>query len=562
MERRPLILLILKEKISRIKVLSNKTHSFKPYRTKEPTKIIMVELCNLKISLQMMAGIDFYSGSSQQAFNQDINDRDIQQEYYDENDQGIIHKRTTLQPTMSLLSFNQKNEEVKMVDYQLSIYASDNGGINQVGFGSPGDDINNYETQDKLNFPGNNKRQTSQQSKRKERGLRMSKRSQTQRQNKSVSQLVKELKKSGSIVFESKDQSADQQQEGLQSRGASRGSKRKQTIIKFKNDAHETSTASQDNYNGKLSQSNLMKLEKHGKRNSSDLSSRLSINSRLKKNKVESIAGNLQDSSQIFSKQSDTSYGLRKRRTVRSNFLNVSNDAASIKDQVQAESRLTTPDSMLLIWYIIMTLFNVALSLILFSSFRLTKCYLEIPKLYEITLWIEIILHNALKILSIIFFRYDLVWHRSTVRAIVLWRPYFIPLLIISIGPATLLPLYTYNFELCYDRNLIIGLTQAFPLQVAVTVINVLLFIYLTVIIRLEKIINKGFISDRSVTCLKILNKVSKIGGLIVYGLIGVLTILALFVITEIEYQYISIIEICQIVSLAVLVIIQPCLKL
>ena len=53
---------------------------------------------------------------------------------------------------------------------------------------------------------------------------------------------------------------------------------------------------------------------------------------------------------------------------------------------------VTTPDSFLLIWYIIMTLFNVGNSVLLFISFKLSQCDFYTNDLYTITIWIEIVL--------------------------------------------------------------------------------------------------------------------------------------------------------------------------
>jgi len=50
------------------------------------------------------------------------------------------------------------------------------------------------------------------------------------------------------------------------------------------------------------------------------------------------------------------------------------------------------------------------------------------------------------------------------VRALIIWRPFVIPLIIIAVGPASLLPIYTYNFELCFDRNKVIGYSISWPL--------------------------------------------------------------------------------------------------
>jgi len=53
---------------------------------------------------------------------------------------------------------------------------------------------------------------------------------------------------------------------------------------------------------------------------------------------------------------------------------------------------VTTPDSLLLIWYTIMTLFNVGITILLFISYRLTKCQLEMPGALNTTMWIEVVI--------------------------------------------------------------------------------------------------------------------------------------------------------------------------
>ena len=78
-----------------------------------------------------------------------------------------------------------------------------------------------------------------------------------------------------------------------------------------------------------------------------------------------------------------------------------------------------------------------------------------------------------------------------------------------------------------------------------ITVLNIVLFLYLMSIIRLDKLFNKGYMSDRLVLCMNRFNKLSKFIGLMIYGLISVLTVFALCVLPGIELYHISIIEIC-----------------
>jgi hypothetical protein len=75
----------------------------------------------------------------------------------------------------------------------------------------------------------------------------------------------------------------------------------------------------------------------------------------------------------------------------------------------------------------------------------------------KVTLWGEIVLSSILKFLSIAFVRYDLVHKRTNIDGVMLWRPFFLSFLLIAINPATLVPIYTINFELCYTRNILFG---------------------------------------------------------------------------------------------------------
>ena len=125
---------------------------------------------------------------------------------------------------------------------------------------------------------------------------------------------------------------------------------------------------------------------------------------------------------------------------------------------------VSTPDQLFMIWYFMMTMFSLAISIILFVSFVISQCNIQIPQASLVTLWIEIIIQSLCKIFTIVFFRYDIVFYRSNIKTVILWRPFILSLLMIGQAPAALLPIYTYNFNICYDRNIIIGLTYSWPI--------------------------------------------------------------------------------------------------
>lgn len=117
-----------------------------------------------------------------------------------------------------------------------------------------------------------------------------------------------------------------------------------------------------------------------------------------------------------------------------------------------------------MIWYVILTLFSLGISILLFVSYKISACNIELPGIVEITLWIEIILQSIFKLLTIVFFRFDLVYNRATIRHVILYKPFILSLIIITTGPAALLPVYTFNFDLCYDRNILLGISRSWPL--------------------------------------------------------------------------------------------------
>ena len=57
-------------------------------------------------------------------------------------------------------------------------------------------------------------------------------------------------------------------------------------------------------------------------------------------------------------------------------------------------------------------------------------------------------------------------------------RPFFLAFVMVAIGPSTLLPLYIFNFEICYDRNVLFGINTSAPIQIALTVISLIFFLY------------------------------------------------------------------------------------
>lgn len=112
----------------------------------------------------------------------------------------------------------------------------------------------------------------------------------------------------------------------------------------------------------------------------------------------------------------------------------------------------------------------------------------------KVTLWGEIVLSSILKFLSIAFVRYDLAHKRADISGVMLWRPFFLSFLLIVINPATLLPIYSINFELCYTRNLFFGFVFSNQFQVAIAICYLCIVIYLAVISKIAK--NNSATSD------------------------------------------------------------------
>ena len=105
---------------------------------------------------------------------------------------------------------------------------------------------------------------------------------------------------------------------------------------------------------------------------------------------------------------------------------------------------------LILILYTIMTCFNIACTCLLYVTYYFSPCNVKTPMISVIIRWIEIVFTSLLKVLSIVFFRYDLTSKRSKIKGIILWRPFFLSTTFIGLSPALNLPLYTFSFESCY----------------------------------------------------------------------------------------------------------------
>ena len=102
----------------------------------------------------------------------------------------------------------------------------------------------------------------------------------------------------------------------------------------------------------------------------------------------------------------------------------------------------------------------------------------------------------------------------------------------IAIGPATLLPTYTFNFELCYDRNIILGFNLSLGFQVTIAICSLLFILYLAVITKIFTS-NARTKNINSLYCLELINRVSKIIGICFFGLISILSIIALLAVEK-----------------------------
>lgn len=163
--------------------------------------------------------------------------------------------------------------------------------------------------------------------------------------------------------------------------------------------------------------------------------------------------------------------------------------------------------------------------------------------------------------MTIVFFRYDLVFYRSSMRTVILWRPFVLSFLMIGQAPAALLPIYTYNFEICYDRNLIIGLTYSWPIQIAITIVSLLIILYLVSVVKLASWAKQDFLTEKAIKCVSVSLGISKLIGIFIFCLIMATSMIALLAMADTrEYYYFSLIELTHIVSLGIVAAVHPCI--
>lgn len=86
-----------------------------------------------------------------------------------------------------------------------------------------------------------------------------------------------------------------------------------------------------------------------------------------------------------------------------------------------------------------------------------------------------------------------------------------------------------------------------------VTIVSILLIVWLASVTKISQWVNSSRINERCFKCILMGLKISKVIGMIVFGLIGVVSLIALCALIENEeYYHFAIIEIAHIFSLAV----------
>ena len=104
----------------------------------------------------------------------------------------------------------------------------------------------------------------------------------------------------------------------------------------------------------------------------------------------------------------------------------------------------------------------------------------------------------------------------------------------ISISPSTLLPLYIFNYEICYDRNVLFGVNTSAPIQIALTVLSLSFLLYVVLTqsaARYEKLkidkIHNIYLEAKMIL---------RIFGTVVLLLVTALSMIALLAVNKQEY--------------------------
>lgn len=92
---------------------------------------------------------------------------------------------------------------------------------------------------------------------------------------------------------------------------------------------------------------------------------------------------------------------------------------------------------------------------------------------------------NILKLLSIAFFRYDLVQYKSEIKGLVIWKPFFLSIMIIGIGPTCVYPAYTFDFYTCISRNTVFDVWTSIIIQITITLVFLAFIVYVGIISKI-----------------------------------------------------------------------------
>jgi len=254
----------------------------------------------------------------------------------------------------------------------------------------------------------------------------------------------------------------------------------------------------------------------------------------------------------------------------------LSANAPTILDTVEAKLNLN--EWLLLIFYSGMTICNICEAVMVWYQYFSSPCNISVAILSDVTLWPMMVLSQLFKLLSIIFFRYDLVHERAEIKGIMIWRPFVLPLILIGIGPSSIMPLYTFNFEQCSYRSRIFSMEFSFYFQTTFTFFALFFILYMAIMSKIIQDNSKAQAApkkrsanasvNRSLTasfgprdsseilpCLLIVNRFSKYVGVVVTSLALLLSLLTLTVMRGHQFLRISLGELLQLCFLIALII-------